>query len=123
MMRSKVIVATVAIALALGLIALVKRGGPSPAPVEPSAPADPLSAERESRLQSPASQYPAPLDPDETTTNAPATTNLYARLVNGDIPRVSLEQLEQYLAQNRGNADALLGALRASGDDALLAEA
>ena len=122
-MRSKVIVATVVIALALGLIVLVKRGDHSSAPVESSAPADLLSAGHESKLQSRASQDAPLLDPTEAATNAPALTNLYARLVNGDFPKVSLEQLEAYLAQNRRNVDALLGALRASGNDALLAEA
>ena len=36
---------------------------------------------------------------------------------------MSLEQLEGYLTQNRRSVEALLGALRASGDDSLLAEA
>jgi hypothetical protein len=122
-MRSKVIVATVVIALALGLIVWVKRSEPSRASVEPPAPVNALDVPRESRLLSRASQETPPLDPTETATNAPVATNLYARLANGDIPRVSREQLEKYLAQNRGNVDVLLGALRASGDDALLAEA
>lgn len=110
-----------AAALAVGLIVLVKRDDPLP-PVEPSALANPLFARREARLRS--------LSPEETpfaapvsATNDPVATNLYARLANGDIQRVSLEQLETYLAQNRRSVDALLGALRASGDDALLKEA
>lgn len=121
-MRSKIIVMTVALALALALVALFKSGNPSRTRVEPPAPANPLTAQREARLRSPAPLATA-FDPVEPATNAPVATNLYARLVNGDIPHVSLEQLETYLAQNKRSVEALLGALRASGDDSLLAEA
>ena len=121
-MRSKVIAATIAIALALGLIVAVKRGNPSPSPVEPPLPATPLAAQREANLRT-HTPVETPSAVNEPATNLPAATNLYARLSNGDIPRVSREQLETYLAQNRRSVDALLGALRASGDDALLQEA
>jgi hypothetical protein len=104
--KSKVIAATVAIALALGLIVLVKRGDSSTTTVEP---ADPLSAERESRpLPSRASQDTTLLDPIETAPNAPVATNLYARLINATSRGVSLEQLKVSRAEPR-NGGALLG--------------
>jgi hypothetical protein len=59
----------------------------------------------------------------EAATNDLVYSNLYARVSNGDIPRLSREKLESYLAQNRRSVEALLGAFRASNDDALLAEA
>jgi hypothetical protein len=48
---------------------------------------------------------------------------MYARLVNGDVPKLSPEQLDTYLAQNQRNAESLLSAFRASGDPAYLKEA
>jgi hypothetical protein len=57
------------------------------------------------------------------TTNELVSSNLYARVSNGDFPQVSREKLESYLAQNRRSVEALLGAFRVSNDEALLAEA
>lgn len=114
--------AAAAAALVVGLLMLVKRGTPSPPLVEPLTKVNPLAQSREAWLRT---RVPEEMPPDSTVlvTNDPAATNLYARLVNGDLPKVSLAQLETYLAQSRRNADALLGALQASGDDALLKEA
>lgn len=121
-MRIRVMAAVAAIVLGVGLIALVKRGDPSPPLSEPSAPANPLAVRREARLRSSTSEETPP-DSTVSATNNPAATNLYARLVNGDFPKVSLDQLESFLAKNGRSVDALLGALRASGDDTLLKEA
>lgn len=121
--RSKLIAATIVIALVFGMIALTRRVEPTAAPAEAVALDDPLPAEREDRLSSRAVTDVVPFDSTETTTNAPAITNLYVRLSDGEFPRVSPEQLEGYLTQNRRSVGALLGALRASGDDSLLAEA
>ena len=57
------------------------------------------------------------------TTNQLVYSNLYSRVASGDIPQVSREKLEMYLAQSRRSVEALLGAFRASNDEALLAEA
>lgn len=121
-MKSKIMVLAIAAVLAVGLLGLVRRGDPAPPPVEPSEPASTLPARREASRRA--------TSPDETLpvvvvaeTNAPAATNLYARLTNGEFPKVSLDQLEAYLAKNHRSVDALLGALRASGEDALLQEA
>jgi hypothetical protein len=65
----------------------------------------------------------ASLPRSEPTTSQLVYSNLYSRVASGDIPRVSREKLEPYLAQNRRSVESLLGALRVSGDDALLAEA
>ena len=120
-MRIRIIAAAEAAALVVGLLALVKSGDPPPT-AEPSAPTSPLPARREARSRSSVSEEVSP-DSTVLATNDPATTNLYAKLGNGEIPRVKLEQLETYLAQNHRSVDALLGALRASGDDTLLKEA
>lgn len=65
----------------------------------------------------------SPPSSESQTSNQLVYSNLYARVASGDIPRVSREKLEPYLAQNRRSVDSLLGALRVSNDDALLAEA
>lgn len=121
--RSKVIAATVVLLLLLGVIMLARRGDPVPAPAEAILLDDSPAAEPEERLSLPGVLNAGQSDPVETATNTPAMTNLYVRLSDGEFPRVSLEQLEGYLTQNRRSVDALLGALRASGDDSLLAEA
>jgi DNA-binding ferritin-like protein len=59
----------------------------------------------------------------EATTNQLVYSNLYARVASGDIPQVNREKLESYIKQNRRSVDSLLGAFRASNDEALLAEA
>jgi tetratricopeptide (TPR) repeat protein len=121
-MRNKIMAAAAAVALVVGLIALVKDGDPSSPSVEPSVPVNPLSVRRESKFRARAVEE-MPSASTVSETNDLVATNLYARLVNGDFPKVSLEQLEPYFAKNGRNVDALLGALRASDDDSLLREA
>jgi hypothetical protein len=53
----------------------------------------------------------------------PAPTNLYARLVAGDVPKLSPEQLETYLKQNQRSVESLLAAFRANSDTTYLKEA
>src|SRR5439155_8578338 len=90
---------------------------------QPVVSANPLPAQREARIRT-----REPVEIAESLPSAPATnefvsTNLYARLAHGDIPRISREQLEPFLTKNHRSVDALLGALRASGDDEFLKEA
>lgn len=121
-MRGTVFFGAVALVLAVGLLALLHAHLASAPPAAPfaapnSAVAD-LPAKRGPRVPETTAFLPVP-----TPTNDLAATNLYARFTKGDIPRVSREQLEPYLAQHHRSVEALLGALRASGDDSLLTEA
>ena len=50
-------------------------------------------------------------------------TNLMTRLLKGDVPKLTREQMEAYLAANHRNAASLLAMFRATGDSALLREA
>jgi hypothetical protein len=59
----------------------------------------------------------------EATLDGSQSTNVLARLLNPEVPRLNLQQVESYLAQNRRNADSLLAAYRATGDPTLLHEA
>src|ERR1043165_342185 len=88
-----------------------------------SVPPSSASPESKTRLRLPAPRItqtaPAPAEsPDELR-----STNLYTRLVNGDVPKLSPEQIETYLTQNQRNAESLLIACRASENPALLKEA
>lgn len=116
-------VAPVGLLLVLGLAVLVRRDEPTPLPTKEVALQDIQPVEPGSRLPSLSHQHVDQTDLSETVTNPPVVTNLFARLAESDIPRVSREQLEGYLNQNQRSAGALLGALRASGDNSLLAEA
>jgi hypothetical protein len=58
-------------------------------------------------------------------TNAPATkTNLLVQIMDGvEMPKLTLEQVQPYLEANRRNAESLLAARQATGDQAFLKEA
>ena len=123
-MRSKIIiVATVGVLLVLGLAALVRRNGPTPSPTPEVGLQDIQPVDREPAFPTLSAPSVDQTDLSETVSSTSVVTNLFARLADGDIPRVSREQLESYLSQNQRSAGALLGALRASGDQSLLAEA
>src|SRR5436190_202349 len=122
-MRGMVIVAIGAVLLAWCWLAFIHSGNPPPRQGEQAAPGGTLSARHETRTRTRASDQILSASLSASATNELVSSNLYARLRDGSIPRVTREQLEPYLAQNRRNVEALLGALRASGDDALLAEA
>jgi hypothetical protein len=109
--------------LAVGLAVIgwltLSRSKPNVSAPQPSSPAP---RERRAKLRLPAPRItatPAPVDSPEDL----KSTNLHTRLVNGDVPKLSPEQLETYLAQNQHNAGSLLAAFRASGDTAYLKEA
>src|SRR2546430_2285601 len=122
-MRFRVIVALGAVSLALGWIAFTHSRSTPPTSDAGAAPALPLPEPREIRSGFRGRDDARSGSLPESTTNALVSSNLYARMCNGEITPVSREQLEPYLARNRRSADALLGALRASGDLTLLAEA
>lgn len=117
-MNGKVI-ALLAVGLAMigWLILREPKPGDSTLPASQPAAAEPIA-----RLRLPA--------PRVTSTSLPVgspdelrPTNLYTRLANGDVPQLSLGQIETYLAENQRNAESLLAAFRAGGDTAYLNEA
>lgn len=122
MKRTVLILVAVVLLVALGL--LVFRSGDNNAPeqtellvsVESS-----LVAEEDSLYSARWKDTPPKLV--QSATSEPASTNLWTRFANGDTPRVTREQLEPFLVKNQRSAEALLGALRASGDEELLKEA
>jgi hypothetical protein len=117
-MNGKVI-ALLAVGLALIAWLMLNQSNPSVSapPHSPSA-----SPEPKTRLRLPAPRItatPTPIDSSEEL----RSTNLYTRLVNGDVPKLSPEQLDTYLMQNQRNAESLLIASRVANDTALLKEA
>ena len=115
--------AAFAVLLAASVVKFFYKEDKPQAVAESPAPSPDVSALPEVRQHSLAPDSVASIAPAESTTNEVIATNLYARLANGDIPRVSREQLEPFLAKNHRSVDSLLGALRASGDSNLLNEA
>ena len=77
----------------------------------------------------PAPRLPAPpmvaaAQPAETTTDDLRSTNLIAQLLKGgDAPKLTAQQIDSYLQENRRNAASLLAAYRATNDPKLLQEA
>lgn len=121
-MKGTVLLATLALVIVLGLAAFNRSRKVAPPPddqaVVTNAAISDHPSRRGQRFVEPAAAFPA-----AASTNEFAGTNLYARFRNGDVMRVSREELEVYLAKHQRGVGALLGALRASGDDALLKEA
>jgi RNA polymerase sigma factor (sigma-70 family) len=78
---------------------------------------------------SPALRLPAPpmaaaAAPVEPTTDDLRSANLIAQLVKGgDAPKLTAQQIDSYLKENRRNAASLLAAYRATNDPKLLQEA
>jgi hypothetical protein len=81
----------------------------------------PTAFERKPRL--PASRRPIKPPPAETALESRVTTNVVTRLLNGDLPRLTAEQVEPFLQKNRRSVESLLGAFYATGDRAFLREA
>jgi hypothetical protein len=94
-----------------------------------------LTAENErlSRLLAPAKSPPMPslpappmraaASPTGLPTEDLESTNLMIRLLKGETPKLTPEQIESYLKENRRSAASLLAIFRATGDSALLREA
>jgi len=122
-MKGTTILVALAVAVTLGLLVFINENNRSAPPVERLSPANGLPAQNERTGRAPKpEQVPLP-PPTESTANKPAATNLWGRFAEGDIPRLTREQVEPFLAKNHRSVEALLGALRASGDDELLKEA
>jgi hypothetical protein len=117
-MNGKVIALLAAGLMVIGLM-FFSRSSPNVSAPQQSAPA---SVESKAKLRLPAPRItanPAPIDQPQDL----KSTNWYARLFNGDVPKLSPEQLDTYLVQNQRNAESLLIASRISGDTEFLKEA
>lgn len=108
---------------AAGWVVCLHLGDRQPPSVEPPVAAGEPVGPPQPKGNAPAPGPVAALPASEATTNEPRGTNLYARFARGDILRVDRERLEPFLTRNRRSVEALLGGLRASGDDELLKEA
>ncbi len=94
-------------------------------------PAQVLSQERTGRRTPATARKPhlpaprLPLTPPsaEATVESRLTTNLFARLLNGDAPRLTPEQVEPFLLKSGRSVESLLGTFEATGDRAFLREA
>src|SRR5690349_1967437 len=109
------------LAIGLAVIGLMTFNRPGPSNATPP-PSQPAVAEQKARLRLPAPRITSTPTVNESPDEL-RPTNLYTRLVNGDVPKLSAEQIETYLTQNKRNAESLLAAFRASSDPAFLKEA
>lgn len=120
-MRVTIVIAAGALLVVVGLAVYHHLQKPVPAvsqeQVEPTAAASPPRP----RLPAPRVSVASP--PAEPAEETAPTTNIIARLINGDLPRVSAEQLEPYLQKHHRSVGSLLGAFAATGDRAFLREA
>lgn len=71
----------------------------------------------------PAPRLPVAPTPAEAEPESLLATNLFARLMSGNFPRLTAEELEPYLQQHNRSTESLLGAFAATGDRAFLREA
>jgi hypothetical protein len=108
--------------LAIGLAVIFWLTLHHPEPNISTAQSQPLPREQKGRLRLPALRITPTTAPAESAEDL-RPTNLYTRLVNGDVPTLSPEQLNTYLTQNQRNAESLLAAFRASSDTNYLKEA
>src|SRR5437899_2429968 len=107
------------LAVGLAVIGWIMFNRPKP---DTSAPPPSTPADSKARLRLPAPRITSTPAPTESAEEL-RPTNLFTRLVNGDVPKLSPEQLNTYLTQNQRNAESLLAAFRASSDAAYLKEA
>jgi tetratricopeptide (TPR) repeat protein len=86
----------------------------------------PVSTRSTPRLRLPAPRMPfAPASVPEAQPSGLEHTNVFARMLkeDGELPKLSRDQVESYLAENRRSAESLLAAFRLAGDRSLLQEA
>jgi tetratricopeptide (TPR) repeat protein len=112
-----------AFGLAVGGLALYNRGHQAP-PVGPATEnPDPAERPAPARLRLPAPRLSARSPQTEPEADV-RSTNLLARWIKGEeMPKLTPEQIESYLAANRSSAETLLAAFQASGDKRWLHEA
>lgn len=99
---------------------LASRQGTPPAPPGQARQTS-MTFQRRPRL--PAPRLPLTLPSADAAVESRLTTNLFARILNGDPPRLTPEQVEPFLLKNGRSVESLLGAFEATGDRAFLREA
>ncbi len=93
-------------------------------PVPPSEPTEALSVRRVLKPRLPAPRMVATTPATETQADNSRPTNLLTQLLNGgEAFKLSLQQVESYLQENRRSAESLLAAFRATDQPELLREA
>jgi hypothetical protein len=120
-MNIKTAAALVADLLVFGLVIYSHQRSAAPAPIP--APTNSSPVRPAFKPHRPAPPLPARAPSVEAALDDSRPTNVLARLLNPELPRLNLQQVESYLAQNRRNADSLLAAYRATEDPTLLHEA
>jgi hypothetical protein len=121
-MNGKTLITVVAGLVVVGLAILYypRRAVPEPQPGQ----MEPLALRRALRPRLPAPRMPVTAPPAEPSVEDLRSTNLVARLRNGDDAfKLSLEQVEPYLRDNQRSAESLLAAFRTTEDLAFLREA
>jgi hypothetical protein len=117
-MRPRIVIVAALGVLIMGLFTF--RRPPQPSPTRTELP-QPSAATDE-----PMPQFTAaitPTMPAYAPIERQPTTNRFARFLHGDLPHLTLEQLEGYLRANHRDATSLLAAYQASHERALLDEA
>ncbi len=120
MRATPVIIAAAVVVVAWALVRHPSRQPTSVATREQPRPAA-VPVERKPRL--PAPRLPVTPLPVEAAVERQLPTNLLARLLNGDAPRLTPDQVEPFLRKNGRSVESLLGAFEATGDRAFLREA
>jgi len=120
-MRAKVFIAGCALLVIVG-VAVYRHSQRSVPAVTPK-PSEQVSAPSLPKPRLPAPQMPVAPPPAESESDSTPSTNLIARLMSSDFPRLSAEQVEPYLQKHHRSAESLLGAFAATGDRAYLREA
>jgi hypothetical protein len=119
-MKTTIVVASAVLLLAVALI-VRKSAEPSITALEnrTSIPASDFA-----RLRRTTSTVRMPLVAAEATVEQAGKTNLIAQLLHdGEAPKLTAEQIESYLAENRRSVESLLTAFRSTKDNAFLKEA
>jgi hypothetical protein len=134
-MKAKFIIPLAVVVAVVGLAIYIR---PNRAPLAPPLEqTSSLSTNRVVRPRLPAPRMPVTAPSVESTTddwrstnliaqsqaNAQQSSNLIARLLKGESPKLTREQIESYLAGNRRSADSLLAAFRTTRDRTFLQEA
>ncbi len=120
-MRAKIVVTVCAVLVVAGVFVIPNPHRPELA--VSSNPVEQVLAQSQSKPNLSSPHLPAPTPRPESTAEAATGTNLWDRIMNGDFPHLSAEELEPYLAKYNRSKESLMGALAATGDRAFLREA
>lgn len=121
-MKGTIILAVAALVVMLALFVFVHPGSKAPEQTQPTASTSAAETSASSGRSTFESRHRNLLQSAEPANDKSANTNLWQRQ-EFDVPYLTREQVEPFLEKNGRSVEALLGALRASGDLDLLKEA